>query len=295
MKFYSRRWTWILYGLAFLFLAGGAVAALLIWQARSSSTQEFLDPSAAGDVAIAVLDNTASIAEDWMAPDLPNDLASLTIKQQESLALLAGEVERTEELTAEVEGGRVDEDRESLQNLLEALVLISRAQVSLERGLGELGNLLATLQPLDAAEAAYTRGRETLFAAVESHNHAAASGSTSFGTAIQEASSAAAALQESLASLETVKLEGLDLGAGTSTVAGLESTAQRFVEACRRGESNDVEGHNSLMAEVQEELSASPASILASIDLSTWLRPDVEGFIQPVLEELAEARDLLIG
>jgi hypothetical protein len=292
MKRYSR-WTWVFFALAFVILAGGAAAALLVWQARSSSTQEFLDPEAAGDITLSIVDNTASIAEDWMASDLSGDLSSLAIKEQESLALLSGEVNRTEDLLLQVQEPPEDEGQEPPQNLLEALDILAQAQADLEQGLMEIGSLLAPLEPLNAAEAAYTRGRELLLAAVESHNQVVAAEPTSFAEAIQEAESAAAALQDSMAVLDGIKIEGLDLGSAASATAGLESTAQRFVEACRRGESDDAEGHNSLLTEVQAELSAAPASILSFIDLSAWLGPQIDSYMQPVIRDLEEARALI--
>ena len=95
--------------------------------------------------------------------------------------------------------------------------------------------------------------------------------------------------------LEAVSLEGLDLGSAASTVSGLENTAQNFVEACRRGEAGDIEGHNGLMAEVQAQLSASAASILTSVDLVSSLKQGVENYMQPVFDNLEEARSLLAG
>ena len=201
MKRFSR-WTWAFFALALLVLAGGAAAALLVWQARSSSTQEFLDAEAATEITLNVVDNTAVIAEDWLASDLSGGLSSLSIAQQESLALLAGEVSRTEDLVAQVEEPPQDMDWEPPQDLLEALAFLSQAQAELEYGLEEFGYLLTILQPLEAGEAYYVQGREALISAVESHNQAVDTDPTSFSQAIQEASNAAAALQESLASLE---------------------------------------------------------------------------------------------
>jgi len=284
------RWTWVFVALAFLVLAGGATAALLVWQARSSSTQGFLDPEAATEATLNIVDNTAAIAEDWLASDLSGGLSSLAIAQQESLALLAGEVGRTEDLVAQVQEPPQDMDWEPPQDLLEALAFLSQAQAELEYGLEQFGYLLTNLQPLEAAEAYYVQGREALISAVGSHNQVVDAEPTSFSQAIQEASAAAAALQESLASLEAVQLEGLDLGAAGPVVSGLENTVQLFVDACRRGEAGDIEGHNGLMAEVQSQLSASQASILTSIDLASSLKPGMENFMQPVFDDLEEAR-----
>jgi len=294
MKRFSR-WYWVLFALALLVLAGGAAAALLVWQARSSSTQEFLDAEAATEVTRGVVDNTAVIAEDWLASDLSGGLSSLAIAQQESLALLVGEVSRTEDIVEQVQGPPEEMGWEPPQDLLDALALLSQAQAELENGLDRFGNLLTTLQPLEASEAYYVQGRESLISAVESHNQAVDTEPTSFSQAMREASSASASLQESLASLETVQLEGLDLEAATSLVSGLENTAQLFVEACRRGETGDIEGHNSLMAEVQSQLSASQPSILTSIDIPSSLKPGLENYMQPVFDDLEKARSLLAG
>ncbi|MBN2027901.1 MAG: hypothetical protein JW854_14210 [Actinobacteria bacterium] len=289
MRRYSR-WTWVFFALAILILAGGAVSALLVWRARSSSTQEFLDAEAATEITLNVVDNTSLIAEEWLASDISCNLSGLAISQQESLALLSEEVSRTEDLVAQVEEPPEDMDWEPPQDLLDALALLSQAQAELEHGLNEFGYLLTILQPLDAAEAHYVQGREALISAVGSHNQAMDAEPISFSQAIQEASNAAAALQESRASLDAVELEGLDLGAAVSTVTGLESTAQLFIEACRRGEAGDIEGHNSLMVEVQSQLSASPASILTSIALASSLKQSVENYMQPVFDNLEEAR-----
>jgi len=294
MKRFSR-WYWVLFALALLVLAGGAAAALLVWQARSSSTQEFLDAEAATEVTRGVVDNTAVIAEDWLASDLSGGLSSLAIAQQESLALLVGEVSRTEDIVEQVQGPPEEMGWEPPQDLLDALALLSQAQAELKNGLDRFGNLLTTLQPLEASEAYYVQGRESLISAVESHNQAVDTEPTSFSQAMREASSASASLQESLASLETVQLEGLDLEAATSLVSGLENTAQLFVEACRRGETGDIEGHNSLMAEVQSQLSASQPSILTSIDIPSSLKPGLENYMQPVFDDLEKARSLLAG
>jgi len=294
MTRYSR-WTWVFFALAILVLAGGAVSALLIWRARSSSTQEFLDAEAATEITLNVVDNTSLIAEEWLASDISCNLSGLAIAQQESLALLSEEVSRAEDLVAQVEEPPEDMDWEPPQDLLDALALLSQAQAELEHGLNEFGYLLTILQPLDAAEAHYVNGREALFSAVESHNRAVDAEPTSFAEAIQEASAAAGALQESLASLQAAGIEGLDLGAAASTVSGLENTARLFVEACNRGEAGDAEGHNGLMAEVQAQLSSSATSVLETIDLSSPLKQGMENYMQPVFDNLEEARTLLAG
>ncbi len=152
-----------------------------------------------------------------------------------------------------------------------------------------------SLKPLEAADEAYRRGRETLVMAVESHNHAVAAGSISFADARRKASSAASSLQQVESSLSAMRLEGLDLGVASTSVASLESTAQKFIEACRKGESNDAAGHNRLMAEVQSELSASSAATPPSIDVLSWLRPQLESLMRPVLDDLEEVRALLNG
>ena len=295
MSRYSRRWPWIWFGLAMIVLAGGVVAALLLWQTRSSSTQEFLDPGAVRDVAQGVLQNTTSIAEEWMASDLPDDITSLAIKEQQSLALLSGEIGRTEDLMEQVQEPPTGQEEAPPQDLVEALASLSRAQALLERDLVQVGALLDSLQPLEGADAAYRRGREMLMAAVDSHNQAVAAGSTAFATARQEASSAATSLQESEAALAAAQIEGLDLATAAAAAAALENTTQRFMEACQKGESNDAAGHNDLMAEVQSELSASASSILSSIDITSWLRPVLEDLMRPACDALEDARALLSG
>ncbi len=295
MRRYSGRLAWVIWGLAVLVLVGGAVCALLIWRARSSHAQEFVDPDAAVYIARGVVDNTASIAEDWIAPESSGDLAGLAIKQQESLALLSGEIGRTEGLALQVRESAAEADLDPTRDILEALELLSSAQAELEAGLLEVGDILHSLVPLGAAEVSYAQGREALLSAVESHNQAVDSEPTSFSEAIQEASAAAAALQESMASLEAVKLEGLDLEAASGAVSGLENSAQLFLEACRRGETGDIEGHNDLISEVQSQLSASQSSIFPPIDLAGSLESGLEEYMQPVFDNLEDARALLAG
>lgn len=290
---YSRWWPRVLIGLAAFLLAGGVVTALVIWQGRSSSTQEVLDPKALRDAAEGVISNTASIAEGWTSQDISADIATLMIAQQESLALLSGEVARTRDLIGELESRQDSDEEGSYKELERVLASLSAAQSLLEAALQEVGVLVSDLEPLSTADTAYRRGRAALVAAVESHNQAVASGSTSFTASREEATSAIALLDEAAAAIQTTQSEGLDLGAPVSAVSELESAAEGFVEACRKGESEDIEEHNALMAEVQSKLSAAPTSILSFIDISSWLRPRLENLMQPVLYDLEETLELL--
>ena len=289
----SRRWTWVVFGMAVVIIAGGTVAALLIWQSRSSSKLEVLDTGAARDIAYGIIDNTAAIAEGWMAPDLPQDITNLVIKGQESSALLSGEASRTGELLKQVQEPQPVADQGFPQNLIESLRLLSQAQALLEQDLTELGFLFEALKPLDAADISYQAGRETLLAAVDSHNQAVAAGTTDFAAARQEAGSAIASLRETEAALGAVQLEGLELGSALSAPQSLAVAAQRFIEACQKGEANDAEGHNSLMPEAQSALSSFPGSILPAIDIAAWLRPQLEVFIQEVLAALEDVQTRL--
>jgi hypothetical protein len=90
-----------------------------------------------------------------------------------------------------------------------------------------------------------------------------------------------------------MQAEGLDTGASSSAIAELKNAAEGFIEACQKGESEDVEGHNNQMAEVQAELSSSPDSILAAVDIPAWLRDNLEPYLQPVSDTIEETRELL--
>jgi hypothetical protein len=290
---YSRWWPRVFFGLAVLVLVAGVVTALVIWRTRSSSTQEVLDPGALRESAEGILENTASIAEGWTRQNLSSDLDSLVVAQQRSLALLAGEIARTRDLIAEVEGRDASEGSESLASCERALASLAESQSLLEEALLQAGKLLDSLQPLTTAEAAYRAGRITLFAAVEAHNGEVASGSTSFATSRGEAASAIVSLDEAAAALQAMQVEGLDLEASSSAITELKNAAQAFIEACQKGESEDIEGHNSQMTEVQAKLSSSPDTVLALVDIPTWLNANLEPYLSPVFDTIEEARKLL--
>ena len=292
MMRYSRWVPGILFGLAVFILIAGAVVSLIIWQTKSSSTQEVLDPDALRGTAEGILENTSSIAVSWTDGDLSPDLEVLVIEQQQSLALLAGEISRTRGLIAEVEG-RDESGGVPLESSERALASLSESQSQLEEALREAGIFLAGLEPLAAAESAYRAGRETLFAAVESHNGEVASDAISFASSRGEALSAIASLDEAASALQSMQAEGLDTGASSSAIAELKNAAEGFIEACQKGESEDVEGHNNQMAEVQAELSSSPDSILAAVDIPAWLRDNLEPYLQPVSDTIEETRELL--
>jgi hypothetical protein len=290
---YSRWWPRVFFGLAVLILVAGAVASLVIWQTRSSSTLEVLDPGALRNTAEGVLENTSSIAEVWTGQDLSSDLDGLVVEQQQSLALLAGEIARTRDLIAEVEGRDQSEEAGSLKSSERALASLSESQSQLEEALREAGTFLASLDPLAIADTAYRAGRAELFAAVDSHNGEAASGTTSFAASRGEAASAIASLDEAAAALQAMQVEGLDTEASSAAIAELKNAAEGFIEACQKGESEDVEGHNSLMVEVQSKLSSSPDSILAPVDIPAWLRANLEPYLRSVLDAIEETRELI--
>ncbi len=144
MQRYSRPRQLMLIALAAAILASGLASALLIWQARSSSTREVLDTGAVRGMATGVLGNTAAIAEEWVAPDLPANPKSLSIQQQESLALLSGEADRATELAGEVRELSADQEAAPLQDLVDELASLSRAQDLLERSLARIGAIPAS-------------------------------------------------------------------------------------------------------------------------------------------------------
>ncbi len=290
---YSRWWPRILFGLSVFILIAGVVVSLVLWRTRSSSTLEVLDAGALRDTAEGVLENTSSIAEGWTGQELSSDLDGLVVAQQQSLALLAGEITRTRDLIAEVESRDEAEGAGSLESSERALASLSKSQSQLEEALREAGTLLAGLEPLAAADAAYRAGRATLFAAVESHNGEVASGSTSFAASRGDAASAIAYLDEAAAALQGMQVEGLDLGAPSAAIAELKNAAGGFIEACQKGESGDVEGHNNQVVEVQARLSSSPDSVLASVDIPAWLRVRLEPYMLPVFGTIEETRELL--
>jgi hypothetical protein len=290
---YSRRWTWLFYGLAVLVLAAGAIAGLLVWRTRSSETREVLDIAAVKEAAENILSNTVFITDSWLDGPLPNDIDTLVIDQQESLALLSGEIARTHDLIEQVQTLREGGDTELPAEAEQALASLASAQSLLEEALNQIGALLNGLQPIDVAEAAYRKGYDALTSAIASHNQAIAAGSSTFAATRQEASSAVSSLEEAEAAIASAGIEGLDTGGAASAVDGLKNTALLFIEACRKGEANDIEGHNGAMVEVQSMLSASPLSILDLIDIGGWLRPRIDAYLEPVTQELDECNDLL--
>jgi hypothetical protein len=293
MARYSRWWPRALIGLAVLILAGGTAAALLIWQSRSSSTLEVLDPAALREATEEVISDTAAIAQGWTDGNLSSDVSGMVIAQQESLALLSVEIARTRDLIGELESRQDDGEEGSYLELERALASLSAAQSRLEAALGDTATLLSGLEPLTAADDAYRRGRTAMVDAVESHNQAVASGSTSFTASKEESAGAGALLDEATAVMQAMPEGGPDLEAALSAVAELKSAADEFIAACDRAESGDDEGHNALVAGVQSRLSAAPASILPSIDIRSWLQPGVDELMQPVLDDLEETRELL--
>ena len=289
----SRWWPWAVFALAALVLVGGTVAALLIWQSRSSAEEEILDQAAAVKVAEDITGNTYTIAEEWRSPTLPNNLEHLAIKVQGSLARLRSEMDRTAALSEQLQQIEGEGSEEIAPTLDAALVSLAEAQSLLERALGQAENLLAGLGSYTNADATYRQGLDKLLAAVQAHNQAVEAGSKDLSTARLEAASASGSLQEAESLLQSSTIEGINTEAALEAINELKTTVARFDEACQRAESDDVEGHNSLMQEVTNELFNTPTNILDLIDFSTWLRSSIEPSLEPVFEKLDETLELL--
>jgi hypothetical protein len=279
--------------LAAILLLGGTAAALLIWQSRSSAEEEILDLDAAGEVAEDITQSTYTLAEEWLSPTLPNDLEQLTLMVQGSLALLQVEMDRTAALSEQLQQIEESDGEESALSLDTALASLTEAQSLFVRAVDQAKNLLAGLGGYTSADSAYQQSREKLFAGVQAHNQAIEAGSKDFSTARLEAASASGSLQEAESLLQSSNMEGLNTEAALSAINRLKATVAKFDEACQRAESDDIEGHNSLMQEVSSELSDAPLSILDLIDFSTWLQDNIEPSLEPVFEKLDETLQLL--
>jgi len=272
----SRWWTWAVFALAMLVLAGGAAAALIIWQARSSAEETRLDLEAARKTAEDIADNTLVLAEEWRSSQLPNDMERLAIKVRGSLAALLGEMERTAVLTEQLGRMECAGDEASAQDLQASLASLSEAQSLLELALEQAGDLLAGLDGLVNADAAYRQGYEKFLAAVQVHNQALQAGSVDLASARLEAASASGFLQEAQALLQSPGVEGLDTEAALSAIGALKGSVEIFDQA----------GHNLQMQEVEAGLSGAPADLLDLLDISTWLRSGMEPSLEPVYDEL---------
>jgi hypothetical protein len=289
----SRWWPWAIFALAVLVLVGGTAAALLIWQYSSSAEEEILDLDAAVKVAEDITENTYILAEEWRSSTLPNNLEHLAIKVQGSLTWLQSEMDRTAALSEQLQQKEDGGSEESDQSLDAALVSIAEAQSLFEQALEQAGTLLNGLGGFRAADAAYRQGRERLLAAVQAHNQAVEAGSKDLSTARLEAASASGFLQEAESLIQSSNTEGLNTEAALSAINGLKTTVDKFDQACQRAESDDTEGHNSLMQEVRTGISDAPSGLLELLEFSTWLKSGMQPSLEPVFDKLDETRELL--
>ena len=267
--------------------------ALIIRHTRSSATLEVLDPKAVKDMAQDITDNTYALAEKWQSTDLPGDSENLLIMQQQSRALLLGEIDRVTILQEQLQHPEAGEDPLMTTKLEDSLTSLYEAQSLLEYALEQAGVLLGTLSPLTSAEAAYKQGRDALISALQHHNQVVAAGSNDFSRALQEAASALTSLQQAEALLLSQGLEALNRDVPLSKLSQLKTTTETFMEACRKGEANDIEGHNSMMEEAYAGLSNSPTSILKSLNIGVWLQTNLTALLDPVFTMLDETRTLL--
>jgi len=284
----------IVFLLAAVVLAGGVLSALLVRHARSASTREVMDPAAAREAALGILENTASLAGRWREPDA-DDVAALDIDLQESLALLREETRRSEDLEetarAMAEGGDGGAEEEGV--LLDSLALLREAQEELARAFGLAREALSGLYSLREGQALYAEARDRLLAAIDAHNQAVASLSRDLSSARQKASEALVALGEARAEVESAGAEGLDRDAALSAISGLEKTTGDFIQACVKGESGDVTSHNELMAQVRTSLAAAPADLAEALDIRSWLGGLMAPLLQEVEGRVAETRSFL--
>lgn len=268
-------------------LVGGAAAALLIRQARSSAEETRLDLGAAREAAEDIAHNTYLLAEEWRSSQLPNDLETLIIKVRGSLAVLGGEMERAAILSEQLLGME-GSDEAAAQDLQASLASLAEAQSILKQELEQAGVLLAGLDSLNNADAAYRQGYQKLLAAVEAHNQALQAGSGDLSGARLEAASASGLLQEAEALLQSPGVEGLDTEAALSAVGTLKGSVEIFDQACQKAESGDAAGHNLQMQEVESALSDAPTDLLDLLDIPQWLRKAMEPSLQPVFDKLDE-------
>ncbi|NPV58536.1 MAG: hypothetical protein HPY75_02590 [Actinobacteria bacterium] len=284
----------IVFILAALVLAAGAVSSLLIRAARSSSTREVMDVTAAGETALGIYYNVSSLADRWREPG-SNDMAALAIAMQECIALLRGEMDHARELEESILSAGDDETRRGASIVLEALALLREAQEELAGALGDAGEALGGLYPLREAENRYKEARDAFLGAVSAHNQAVEASSRDFSSARQRAASSILALEKARAAVDSAAVEGLNLDPARSAIADLDKAVGEFIQACALGESGDVAAHNELVALAEASLASAPATLEEGLDVSGWLA----GLLAPRLDEvkgkLSEARDLIGG
>ncbi len=282
----------MLFALAALVLAAGVASALLIRHARSSATRETIDLSAAGEAALSIHGNTASLSRRWLESG-SSDVAALDIAIQECLGLLQGEVDRARELREQVQVAAEVDAQGSPAAVLEALSLLLQSQNSLAEALSEAREALRGLYPLQEGEARYGEARESFLAAIAAHNQALEASSQDFSSARQLADTAATALGKARTALESVSAEGLGLDAALSAISGLEKAVEHFIQACSKGESGDAPAHNELTSQVEGLLDAAPANLMGTIDIAGWMGASLAPKLEEVDGKLAEARDAI--
>ncbi|MDI6830611.1 MAG: hypothetical protein QME88_04675 [Actinomycetota bacterium] len=282
----------ILFVLAILVLAAGAASSLLIRHLRSSSTREVMDVAAAGENALAILENTASLAGRWREPGGGAD--ALDIALQECLALLESERERARALEEQLQlrVGEVDGAPEAAEgeDILAGLALLGEAQEALAAALSGAREAMGGLRPLHEGEASYAEARGALADAIAAHNQALGSSPPDLSPARLHAEAAADALQRARAAVESVSAEGMDTGAALAAISGLAGAAQDFIQACVKGEAGDAASHNQLMDRVRSSLDASPSSLAETLSVTGWLASLLAPRLEELEGKLAEAR-----
>lgn len=290
---YSSWWPRAIAITACLVLMGGVATALILWRSRSSTEKLSLDVEAAREIAEDILKNTMSLAEKGLGPRLSGDPDYLLIQQQESLAYIEGERDRTEILLERLGEIPTGDDEARVAGLEAVLNELAVSQSSLENVMLDAGVLLGELSDIYAADAVYKQGRQELLSAVESHNRAAVSPPYDLADARSKAAAAIALLQQAETQMRSSAGEDLDPEAPLAAISSLKSAAQRFDEACGRAEAEDYEAHNGLMQEVQTALSGAPASSIETLDIAALLQASLEEGLEQAIEGLDEIERLL--